>query len=136
MKFRTIRKYILLAGDVLLIPGLIFCEWLTDRMLSVSSVCMWTYFGGKCITCGGTHFVNTLLNGRIMEAFCHNEFLLNLYWVFGVEFAKKILKKIYNIPVLIITVSVMLLFLFVRNIPAFINITKLLIDAIQKANMG
>ena len=146
---KNIRKWLILAGDVLLIPGLFFCEWLTDRMLSISSPCMWTYFGGKCITCGGTHFVNTLLNGQIVEAFFHNELLfvitlvlavslvfLNLYWLFDVQFAKKVLLKIYNIPVLIITVSVTLLFLFVRNIPAFINIAKLLIEAVQKANMG
>ena len=149
MKFRTIRKYLLLAADVLLVPGLIFCEWLSDRMLATSGTCIWTLLGGKCVTCGGTHFVNTLLNGQIVEAFHHNEFLfvitlvlaislvlLNLYWVFSVQFAKKILLKIYNIPVLIVTVSIMILFLLVRNIPAFINIAKLLIGVVQKATMG
>lgn len=138
MKKQTVKKVSILAADALAIPGLIFCEWLSDRMLATSSTCAWTLFGGKCITCGGTHFVNTILNFKFAEAFHHNEFLfvlsivlavsfvlLNLYWLFDLQFAKKVLKKIYNIPVLIVTVSVMLAFLLIRNIPAFIRIAEL-----------
>jgi hypothetical protein len=82
-----------------------------------------------------------------VEAWHHNEFLfvlsailaasillLNLYWVFDLKWAKVVLKKIYNIPVLIISVLVMLLFLFVRNIPAFINVGKLILMLIEKAS--
>ena len=67
--------------DVLLIPAGIICEKLTDNMLAVDDPCMWTLAGGKCATCGGTHFVNSLMNGHIIEAFHHNEylFLLTVY---------------------------------------------------------
>ena len=139
-------QYILLAADALLIPGLIFCEWLSDRMLATTSTCMWTLLGGKCITCGGTHFVNSLLNFRIAEAFHHNEFLfvltvlliavfilLNLSWLFRVKFATAALKKIFTIPSLIIVVVFLLLFLLIRNIPPFLLIVRFFFDYIQKA---
>ena len=132
-------QYLLIAADVLLIPGLIFCEWLSDRMLATTSTCMWTLLGGKCITCGGTHFVNSLLNFRIAEAFHHNEFLfvltalllvvfvlLNLSWLFRVKFATAALKKIFTIPSLIIVMAFLLLFLLIRNIPTFYTIIMLL----------
>lgn len=131
--------YILIAADILLIPGLIFCEWLSDRMLATTSTCMWTLLGGKCITCGGTHFVNSLLNFRIVEAFNHNEFLfiltallliafvlLNLSWLFRVKFATVAVKRIFSIPCLIIVMALLLLFLFIRNIPTFCTIITLL----------
>lgn len=132
-------QYLLIAADILLIPGLIFCEWLSDRMLATTSTCMWTLLGGKCITCGGTHFVNSLLNFRIAEAFRHNEFLfvltalllvvfvlLNLSWLFRVKFATAALKKIFTIPSLIIVMALLLLFLLIRNIPTFYTIIMLL----------
>lgn len=139
-------QYILLAADVLLIPGLIFCEWLSDRMLATTSTCMWTLLGGKCITCGGTHFVNSLLNFRIAEAFHHNEFLfvltvlliavfilLNLSGLFRVKFATAALKKIFTIPTLIIVMAFLLLFLLIRNIPPILLIIRFFFDYIQKA---
>jgi hypothetical protein len=132
-------QYLLIAADILLIPGLIFCEWLSDRMLATTSTCMWTLLGGKCITCGGTHFVNSLLNFRIAEAFRHNEFLfvltalllvvfvlLNLSWLFRVKFATAALKKIFTIPSLIIVMAFLLLFLLIRNIPTFYAIITLI----------
>ena len=131
-------QYILLAVDVLLIPGLIFCEWLSDRMLATTSTCMWTLLGGQCLTCGGTHFVNTLLNFRFAEAFAHNELLfiltvlsvvvfilLHLSWLFHVRFATAALKRIFSIPSLIIFVTVLLVFLLIRNIPTFLTLIKL-----------
>ncbi len=132
-------QYLLIAADILLIPGLIFCEWLSDRMLATTSTCMWTLLGGKCITCGGTHFVNSLLNFRIAEAFRHNEFLfvltalllvvfvlLNLSWLFRVKFATAALKKIFTIPSLVLVMSFLLIFLLVRNIPTFCTIITLI----------
>jgi hypothetical protein len=132
-------QYLLIAADILLIPGLIFCEWLSDRMLATTSTCMWTLLGGKCITCGGTHFVNSLLNFRIAEAFRHNEFLfiltalllvvfvlLNLSWLFRVKFATAALKRIFTIPSLIIVMAFLLLFPLIRNIPTFHTIIMLL----------
>ena len=141
---KHLGKWLTLTGDALLIPAAFVCKWLTDWLLYTlpPSECAWTRLGGQCITCGGTHFVNSILRGQIVEAFFHNEFLFlvtlvlvvslicaNLYWVFGLQFAKKVLQKIYNIPVLIISASLMILFLIVRNIPTMIAIVEL----VQKA---
>lgn len=133
------KKFFLLLFDVLLIPGLFFCEKLSDIMLSQYSVCTWVRLGGQCITCGGTHFVNTLLNGKIAEAFSHNQFLflilvlllvswilLHLDWLFGISWAKKVLSWIFSIPTLIILLEIMMIFFLIRNIPVLIRITELL----------
>lgn len=137
------KKYLILIADILFIPALILCEHLTDFMLSRSNPCPWTLLGGKCVSCGGTHFVNSLLNGRIAEAFEHNQFLflitlvlavsfvlLNLYWLFNMRFPKAVLSKIYTIPMLIVTLSLMLVFFFIRNIPVFIRIAELIFSAL------
>lgn len=134
-KLLQFRKPIILVADALVIPALFFCEWLSDQMLATTSTCAWTLLGAKCITCGGTHFVNTLLNGQFVEAFNHNQYLfllaiffavsfvlLNLYWLFDLRFAKAALKKMYNIPVLIIACVGVLAFLVLRNIPLWIHL--------------
>ena len=133
------KKFFLLLFDVLLIPGLFFCERLSDYMLSQYSVCLWVRLGGKCLTCGGTHFVNTLLNGKIAEAFAHNQFLfallivmivvwilLHLHWLGHIEWAKKLLSKIFSIPALLILIFFIMVFFFVRNIPVFLRVAELL----------
>ena len=127
--------------DVLIAPGIFLCRWLTDTMLSTDNPCVWTLFGGQCITCGGTHFVNDLANFRIFAALQDNLFLfvltvfllltlvfLNLWLVFGIPFFKKVLKKMYNIPSLIIWLSVMVLFVIVRNVPAVFRICQALLQ--------
>lgn len=134
------RAKLLFICDILIIPAMFFCRWLSGAMLTgIDSECMWTYFGGQCVTCGGTHFVNVLLSGHIIEAFKYNQFiflclvllilvyiLLHLYWWFKLDFAKKILRYVFSIPSLIIFLSIMLVFLVVRNIPAVINIINLI----------
>ena len=141
------KRFWILLSDGLLIPFLFLCEWLSDMMLATTSTCAWTLLGGKCLTCGGTHFVNSFLNFRFIEAWQHNEFLfliavvlavslimLNLYLLFDLKFAKAVLKKIYNIPVLIISISMMFVFILIRNIPTFITIAKLFLAAAEKAS--
>lgn len=138
-------QYLLIAADILLIPGLFFCEWLSDRMLSTYSECIWLQFGGKCLTCGGTHFVNSLLNFRFAEAFAHNEFLfiltvlllvtfilLNLSWLFRVKFATAALKKIFSIPSLIILVVFLLVFFFARNIQPMRMVIEVILGLIRQ----
>ena len=133
-------QYLLIAADVLLIPGLIFCEWLSDRMLATTSTCMWTLLGGKCITCGGTHFVSDLTHFRILEALQDNPFLfaltvflllslifLHLWILFSLPVFKKLLKRMYSIPSLILWLSGMLVFLIIRNIPLFLRILELIV---------
>ena len=134
------RKSWLLAADALVIPGMFLCRWLSGFLLSsTSSECAWYRFGGKCVTCGGTHFVQAFLNGQFGAAFGHNQFLfvltiflaisfllLNLHWLFQVEFAKKILTRVYTIWGLVIWVILMFVFLFLRNIPVIIRIYEIL----------
>ncbi len=141
MNVSTKKKCLLLAADVLLLPGLFLCERLTDYMLSLSLACQWARLGGKCVSCGGTHFVNALLNGQFSEAFQHNQFLfllafllavsfvlLNLSWLFDLKFAKNVLSRVYTIPMLIVILSLMLVFFFARNIPVFIRIADLFLS--------
>ena len=130
---------LLLLCDALLIPGLLFCRWLSANMLANYSVCSWMLLGGKCVTCGGTHFVYALLRGRIAEAFSHNPFLflltiflllsyvlLHLSWLADSPVAKKLLGKFYSFPALITGLGIMLVFFFARNIPLFIHIYEIL----------
>lgn len=134
------KNRILLAADVLLIPGAFFFQWLSGQMLARPSDCPWNYFGGKCVTCGGTHFVNTLLKGQLAEAFHHNQFLfictvvlalsyilLHLWWLGGSSLAKKALRIVYSIPGLILFCVSMIAFLLIRNLPVFVMLMNILV---------
>ncbi|MBQ8605649.1 MAG: DUF2752 domain-containing protein [Clostridia bacterium] len=138
------KKIIIVICDVLFVPFLFCCHLLTDYMLTLPPSCSFVRFGGKCITCGGTHFVNYITSFRIAEAFEQNQFLfvlsiyfgisiifLNLYLLFNNSFAKKALLKMYNIPVLIIILSVMGVFFIVRNIPMFTGMGKLIMHMLK-----
>lgn len=133
------KNHILLSADILLIPGLFFFQWLSGRMLARPSVCTWNYFGGKCVTCGGTHFVNVLLQGQLTKAFYHNAFLfvctavlllsyiqLHLWWFGNSTVAKKFLQKVYSIPGLVVFCAFMVGFLILRNI----SVIEMIINAI------
>lgn len=137
MKKLPLLKKLLLTADLLLIPALFLCKVLTDVMLSHVSICPWNLFGGKCVTCGGTHFVNTLLSGNIVAAYYHNQFLfvmsvllgisyvlLHLYLLGNVRWARWILVKVYSIPGLILTSLYMMAFLVARNIEPFTRIAE------------
>ena len=139
MKLLQKHKWLLLLGDVLAVPAAILCRLLTQHMLLADKPCPWTLFGGQCVTCGGTHFVNTLCSGQLGEAFFHNQFLFALtvlalgcwillhLWLFcKLQPAKKVLYGICSIPGLITVLSVMFLFLLWRNIPVFVRIGQLL----------
>ena len=130
--------------------GAIFCRFLSIWMLSNESTCVWVTLGGKCVTCGGTHFVRDFLSGRIVDAFFDNQFLfilaiyaivsvifLNLLLLFNLKFAKKALRIMYNIPTLIISCVSMVAFLLLRNISLLnkviritVFLTKMLLDHI------
>ena len=133
------KKYFLIAGDVLLLPAMIFCEWLSDYMLSKPGECLWVILGGKCVTCGGTHFVNSILNGRIIEAFNYNQLLfvitimaiivwvlLHLDWFLSIGWAKKALKKVFSIPSLVFWSVAILVFFFARNMNLFIRVAQII----------
>lgn len=137
---KNIWKLLIIAADLLLIPGMFFCHWLSDRMLAVPSVCEWMVLGGKCITCGGTHFVNSITVLRIGEAFHHNEYLflltvyfgiafilLNLWQLCGLQFPKKVLRHMFGIPAVVILAVLLLIFLFARNTTMFSNIIQFIL---------
>ena len=142
---KIILKILIIAVDVALIPCMILCRMLSGMMLSYESTCLMAVIKGKCLTCGGTHFVRDLLTGKIFDAFMDNHFLflctmyllitlvvINLCVLFKVEFAKKMLKYMYSIPALIIFFSVMILFMVLRNIPMWIYLGELFYLATRK----
>ena len=135
---KIILRVLIISTDVILVPCLILFRWLSDQMLQTESECLLLQFNGKCLSCGGTHFVNDLLSGRIFDAFMDNHFFfictlhlfvtliaLNLWVVFNLKFAKTILKFMYNIPVLILFVVILIAFLILRNIPMIICFTEI-----------
>ncbi len=145
--FKTHRKRIvILACDALCVLAALICGPLSQALLQhTDQVCIWNAMGGQCLTCGGTHFVNDLLSFRIGAAFMDNQLLfvmtlyllvslifLNLYLLFDLAFAKRVLKWMYNIPVLIVFCSFMLVFFIVRNVPMFLNFAQILTDLLEK----
>ena len=136
------NKKILLLLDVLAIPVGALCYWLTTVMLSTDKPCSWTLLGGQCLTCGGTHFVNSLLSGHIGEAWRHNEFLfvltvlliaswvlVHLHLLCHAAWAGKVLRVLYSIPSLIVAVSAMIAFLLIRNWPVLLRVWEVLRNA-------
>lgn len=120
---------LLIAADILIILGCLVCRWLSGRMLENETVCLWLLLGGKCITCGGTHFVQSLLHGHIAEAYHHNEFLfittaylavslvlLHPMVLLKARWAKKLLSWMYNIPTLVLFFAGMTVFWVLRNL--------------------
>lgn len=133
------KKILILSADVLCLVAALICKPLSALMLSTEKTCAWTVWGGQCLTCGGTHFVNDLLSFRIGQAFMDNQLLfiaalylfvtllfLNLLWLFEFPFAKKALRVMYNIPVLILFAVGTLAFLILRNLYAFENLFEIL----------
>ena len=135
------KRIIVLLLDAMIVPGALVCKLLTEHMLETEATCAWTVFGGKCLTCGGTHFVRDLsafiLGGDItsgfekhylLDAFLDNQLLFvmtlfffvtlvmfNLWFVFGLDLGKKGLKIMYSVPSAIIFGVVVIGFLVWRN---------------------
>ena len=137
------KKFWLLAADVLLPLAGVACLWLSRYMLTWDRPCWFTLLGGKCLTCGGTHFVRDLLSGHILLAFTDNPLLfvmavysavsyilLHLSWLWDLPFARKALSKLYNMPMFFAWVTFGAVFFIVRNIPLFINVWNILLGYI------
>lgn len=138
------NKIILLLCDLLCVLGALVCGPLSGVMLQdTNSTCLWEKMGFACLTCGGTHFVNDLFSGRIGMAFMDHQLLfvatlylivsmlaLNLYVLFGAQFAKKLLKCMYNIPMLIVWCVATLAFLILRNMEALSAMLQTLLSGI------
>ena len=126
------EKIMIVVLDLSVFPLILLCRYLSQFMLSVDTTCFFTLFGGKCISCGATHFVRNLTSGRIVDAFFDNQFyficalylalsliVLNLL-LFDLKIAKKILSAMYSIPSLICFLSGMIAFFILRNVFLFV----------------
>ncbi len=133
--YKKILRIIILTIDVLCVPAAMICQHLSGNMLQANAPCVWTTVGVQCFTCGGTHFVNDLLSFRLIDALVDNPLLfalsvyllvtliaLNLYLWFDLKFAGRMLRLMYNVPVIIAWVISGCVFFFVRNFEAFMNI--------------
>ena len=127
------RKILLLAINLMVFPAALLCRYLSGRMLQTVTVCNWRRIGAQCPSCGGTHFVNALCSGDFLGALQHNAFLFLVVLFLAVSmilvdiavwfdrpFAKKALKKMYTIPVLIVFSGIFITFLILRNWHIFV----------------
>lgn len=133
------QKIIFIIGDLLLLPCTVLCRYLSAWMLtSGGNECVWLRFGGQCITCGGTRFVNNFCSGRFVSAFMDNQYLfalavyflitvlfLNLYFVFGIKWSKRVLRWMYSIPSGIAFIVGFVVFMLCRNVGLMINLAKM-----------
>ena len=137
--YKRVLKIIIVALDVLCIPLAMICREISDVMLKTEGVCVWTTAGIQCFTCGGTHFVNDLLSFKIVDAMVDNPLLfvialyllitfiiLNLYLLFGLKFARRALRLMYNVPVAISFVIFGCVFFCVRNFDALMHLDKVI----------
>ena len=132
---KHLKKIAILASDLMCLAVALICKPLSASLLQkAGNVCIWDAMGFRCLTCGGTHFVNDLLSGRIGAAFTDNQLMffiavylllslivLNLYLLFDLTFAKKMLRWMYNIPVLIGWGVILIAFLLWRNLPVMMD---------------
>ena len=137
---RYYKKMLILLADLCCVLMALVSKPLSTVLLEkTNKTCLWTVMGGQCPTCGGTHFVNDLLSGRIGAAFMDNQFLfiataylavslivLNLWLLFDWGFAKKVLGWMYNIPTLIVWGVGVLAFLIWRNLPMMTSMLQML----------
>ena len=136
------KKLTVVAADLLCLAAVLIGKPLSDVLLQkTDQTCPWTVMGAQCPTCGGTHFVNDLLSGRVWEAFADNQFLfvatvylvlslilLNLWWLFDLASAKKVLGWMYNIATLIAWGVGLFVFLLVRNLPVMIEMLQMIVS--------
>ncbi|MBQ7328899.1 MAG: DUF2752 domain-containing protein [Oscillospiraceae bacterium] len=121
--------------DAAVVPGIYVCRWLLQKMLDRGEPCKWTFVGAKCATCGGTHCVQSFLQGDLAASFVWNPMvfcwilyaiatgvLLNLRYVFHLRWAEHVLKGMYSLRVFYVGLGVFLLYTLVRNAPLLWNL--------------
>lgn len=122
------------AMDLLILPGIWLGRIVVELMFRQGKPCLWTYFGAQCATCGGTHCIQSFLNGQFTDAFRWNPLvfcwiligiitlvLLNAMVLLRQRWAEKILRAVYSMPGFFTLVGSYLLFAFLRNVPLFFN---------------
>lgn len=124
-----------IALDFMVIPGIVICKWLLRTMLAEGKPCRWTLVGAKCATCGGTHCVQSFLQGHFWDSFIWNPMvfcwilygivtgvLLNLCFVCNQRWAKSALKGMYSLTAFFVALGVYLLFTLIRNLPLLLEL--------------
>ena len=128
-------KTAVIVLDVIVISSVPLFKWLLGCMLAVDRPCSWTILGAKCATCGGTHCIQSFLQGAIWESFCYNPMVFcwilyamatGLLLIFSVIFRQKwaffALKKMYTMTVFYVTIAVYILFGVLRNFPVLFSL--------------
>lgn len=123
------------ALDAAIIPGIYLCRWVLQEMLDRGEPCKWTLVGAKCATCGGTHCVQSFLQGDLAASFAWNPMVFcwilyaiatgilhNLRFVFHLSWAERVLKGMYSLTAFFVGLGVFLLYTLVRNIPFLWNL--------------
>jgi hypothetical protein len=138
-KMIDFKKVLVLALDALSLVIFIFARKITEIMMRSLSPCgIFSSFGIKCLTCGGTRCVNALSRGEVMEAFGYNSFvplalialffillLMNMAWLRRALWAETLLKKLCNLKLVTILSIIVALYAFGRNvIPIIIEISQ------------
>lgn len=122
-----------LVLDAMILPGL--CKQLIDVMFGIGNTCKWAMVGAMCPTCGGTHCVQSFLNGDFRMAFAYNQMVFGwiLYGIFTVlllngcfllhsKWAGRCLRKMYSLTAFLIGVGIYLGYTLLRNIPLLIEL--------------
>jgi len=120
--------------DLLILPGMLAAKLLLKLMFRQGKPCLWTFFGAKCATCGGTHCVQSFLEGRFLEAlewnplvFCWILFaiatvlLLNVRVLLRRRWAGKALRVMWSMEAFFVAVGSYLHFTFWRNVPMLLE---------------
>lgn len=133
-----LRKYpwmpvALLDGAILV--GLLVGKWVIEILYNIGRPCSWTRVGAQCATCGGTHCVESFLQGDFAEAFSRNQMvfcwilygivtvvLLNLQYFCKQTWAGKALHSMYSLRAFFVALAVYLAFAVLRNLPLLIQL--------------
>ena len=121
--------------DLLILPGIWLGRLAVEGMFRRGKPCLWTLFGAKCGTCGGTHCIQSFLYGRVLEAFRWNPIvfcwilfaiatlvLLNALVLLRQRWAGKVLKVMWSMEALYVAVGSYLLFILLRNVPLLLKV--------------
>jgi hypothetical protein len=122
-----------LALDAAITLLAVFISNIARFISSSSDTCLMKLFGLTCPSCGGTRCVYNFFKGNFTEAFGYNQFvfvmifyalalvvLLNLQYVFGLNFPKKPIKYMVHPITLIVIVALYVTFGIVRNVILFV----------------
>ena len=143
------KKLLILPLDALIFPAFVFFNWLSGVLLETERICPWVKLGGRCMTCGGTHFVNDITSLKIAQAFEDNQFLfvigvfflvtlvlLNLYCLFDIKIAAFILRRMYSLVTVAIYCLLAIWFILLRNIVPLYFILRAIIILIFRSIYG